>query len=182
MSFITRLYNYFVGGNDQYLPPQVTRKSGKCSTCYIINDDHKSFMVRVNKQKKTASLYTYEDTVDESDIPVFSDYTKLLELFNYKRIFIGNPDGNTILIQLDDKNYIFIGRYVFSFKTNETITKYTSPIESNGVSYPFAVGEKNVYLMNEEVYKPITNYPYEHYYKYPDMWTEFKSVLLHEQR
>lgn len=82
-------------------------------------------------------------------------YNMLVFKTKYKDIFIGEDPawsaakGNTILVNKNDKDYIFIGECVYVFQSNNKIVKYFSPIGNNDVPYPFAIGEKYIYFMIE---------------------------------
>jgi hypothetical protein len=93
----------------------------------------------------------------------------------YIRVFVGVcPEygrklaGNSILVQLTKKKYMFIGQQVETFEVNEDIVGYLSPVGNSGVPYPYAVGVKNTYLMIEDTYLPndtITeDDPYKQFY------------------
>jgi hypothetical protein len=98
------------------------------------------------------------------------NYIKMpyFDKIQFEKIFIGKSvddeitfgmdigkeyDGNTILIKINDKNYIYIGNYdCYHFITNESIKKYYSSIGSNDVPYPVAISEKYVYFPVEKTY------------------------------
>lgn len=102
-------------------------------------------------------------------------------------IFLGkNSDdafiGNSILLNLGNHHYVFIGSIVYSFKAHGLIIDFVSSVGNNGISFPFAIDEHgNRYLMvncvvknwNKDEY--IYNDPYNDYYrrdcddKYHDM-------------
>ena len=87
-----------------------------------------------------------------------------------KNIFIGksclnemdeifyNPDldGNTILLELEEKKYMFIGnKGVYTFETEDKIIKFISNVLNDQVPYAYAYGERNIYyLSNQFVYIP----------------------------
>jgi hypothetical protein len=84
--------------------------------------------------------------------------------------------GNTILLKMNDTNYIYIGCKIFSFTTEYLIISYHSPIGNNDIPYPYAIdSEKNYYLLIEgvmlknskelETFVINNNDPYEYYYK-----------------
>ena len=59
-------------------------------------------------------------------------------------------DGNTILLELEDEKYTFIGNNgVCSFETEDKIIKFTSNVGNNCVPYAVAYGEKNIYYMDD---------------------------------
>ena len=77
-------------------------------------------------------------------------------------------DGNTILVKLSDKRYIYIGDGISEFTSLHKIVDYQSPVGNNDVPYPYAIDEKdNYYLMLESViihFKKKEDDPYEKYY------------------
>jgi len=126
-------------------------------------------------------------------VKIFDNTTneKLITFFSNK-IFIGeskynpttnfsvayDPDfrGNSILLKLDENEYEFIGKEIFSFQTLGNIVKYESPIGNSDVSYPYAIDEfGNIYLLiedvilkhNEQLRNILQNNkdPYDYYYK-----------------
>jgi len=91
----------------------------------------------------------------------------------YKKIFVGDNElndptylekrsgrGNTILLQTGKDDYIYIGDGIRSFKTKDgdVIEKYYSPVGNSAVPYPYAVGQKYVYLMLDNEYQPVEDF------------------------
>lgn len=121
----------------------------------------------------------YKEIEDEkySKFPIFA-------FLNPKKVFIGissendiinyggsygeEYDGNTILINTDGNNYVYIGSEIYSFTAKSEIIEYVSNVGNNDVPYPYAIDkEKNIYLMLEKVIltKGIKmDDPYDHYY------------------
>lgn len=102
-----------------------------------------------------------------------SDKNKMTE---YSGAFGTDFDGNTILLKMNDTNYIYIGCNMFSFTSINPIISYHSPVGNNDVPYPYAIdSEKKYYLLIENVMLNYTkeledyiinhNDPYEYYYK-----------------
>lgn len=61
--------------------------------------------------------------------------------------------GNSILTELSEGRYLFIGESVFEFQTADGksgITLYRSPVGNNDVPYPFAMDDEYVYLLIED--------------------------------
>jgi hypothetical protein len=95
---------------------------------------------------------------------------KLIDV-KYEQIFIGDNElndpywvfkrgiakGNTILLQTGKGKYMFIGKGILSFSTKngDTIRKFYSPIGGNYDSFPYVIGDKYVYLLNDKKYAPI---------------------------
>jgi hypothetical protein len=86
-------------------------------------------------------------------------------------------DGNSILLHLNENNYIYIGKEIYKFKSHGKIITYISPVGNNDVPYPYAIDEHdNYYLMIENVVimrttktaSQMVSYsdPYEYYYHY----------------
>jgi hypothetical protein len=102
--------------------------------------------------------------------------------FDCLSVMVGNGSsahelGNTILLHLKNKEYVFIGPEIYSFRSESQIVKYESPVGNNDVPYPYAVNadndifllSENVIIMhNEKVNERMKNYknPYDYYYDY----------------
>ena len=87
-------------------------------------------------------------------------YINLVKTYEVTKIFIGKSpliqmtdfsgghgkyfDGNTILLLLNNNNYIYIRDTIEKFKINDKIKKYFSFVGNNDVPYPIALGEKNI--------------------------------------
>lgn len=93
-----------------------------------------------------------------------SEYTILVKEYKHvEKLWVGksplNPtskysggygkkfDGNSILIQLPNRKYVFVGDRVYEFQTVEPITKYYSTVGNSDVPYPVALSEHYIYFM-----------------------------------
>jgi hypothetical protein len=54
-------------------------------------------------------------------------------------------DGNSILLHIEGKKYIFIGKSIFSFESFGTIVDFVSPVQNNDVPTPFATDSAGRY-------------------------------------
>ena len=86
---------------------------------------------------------------------------KLLEWKNVVRVFIGHhpPNvpkswlgdfvsvGNSIILHVQGKTYVSIGRSIEEFEAEEPITEYLSEVGNNDVPYPIALSPNYAYLM-----------------------------------
>ena len=105
--------------------------------------------------------------VEEGD--KYEKTTKVLTT-PYERIFVGDnllkdphyeeagwAKGNSLLLQISDKRYVYVGDCVFSFEPvdGDVIMKYYSPVGNNDVPYPYAVGKKYIYFMWDKSYYPV---------------------------
>jgi hypothetical protein len=103
-------------------------------------------------------------------------YINLVKQYKVNKIFIGKSplikmtdfsgghgkyfDGNTILLLLNNNNYIYIGDGIEKCKINDNIKKYFSFVGNNDVPYPMAIGEKNIYFFEyPSGYLPINEFP-----------------------
>ena len=88
----------------------------------------------------------------------------------------GSGRGNTILLQTGKDKYTYIGDGIRSFTTKDgdVIQKYYSPVGNSAVPYPYAVGQKYVYLMLDNEYEPVEEFDltkdvYTQYYAHLDL-------------
>ena len=107
--------------------------------------------------------------INENVVDIFSNHgsTPLLKR-NAKTIFIGKSPknkmtifsgahgpgflGNSILLELDNNQYEFIGKTIFSFTSLAKIIHFVSPVGNNDVPYPYAIDvDGNIYLLIEDV-------------------------------
>ena len=58
-----------------------------------------------------------------------------------------NMPGNSVLIELTENKYMFVGWCIYTFETDDQIIDFVTPVGNNDVPYPIAYGEKNVYFM-----------------------------------
>jgi hypothetical protein len=118
---------------------------------YYENIDKKNFDNLVGEYKaKRIIIGTSSGTVRGADHePNTSDYFK----------------GNSILLQMNNKEFIHIGSsiYRFSLEDNDEFYKYYSMVGLNDVPYPVLVGKQNVYFLiggiNEYKYIPRAVFP-----------------------
>ena len=133
------------------------------------------YLVYVNENKKTASIYTLpldkksRQTYDEKNIPSHpSDsnakkdkttwaYTIFIKEYKYKKIYIGHSDGksrisdhykiknNGLLLELSKNNYVFIGEV--GIMEFHLDDKILKLLTP--VGYPVIFGEKNIYHLYE---------------------------------
>ena len=140
--------------------------SGKPKNIYEINDNA-AFPFVVFDYGGRVDIYNnhFNEASNKGELK-----NKLMDV-KYEQIFIGDNDlndpywafkrgvakGNTILLQISKDKYMFIGKGVLSFSTKngDTIRKFYSPIGGNYDSFPYAIGDKYVYLLNDKKYAPI---------------------------
>ena len=78
-----------------------------------------------------------------------------------KKIFSGDKldDNSSVLIQLKNNKYMFIGHEIYEFESDEKITEYYSRIGNSDVPYPLALSKNYVYLMLEKIYIDKKEFP-----------------------
>ena len=151
-------------------------------TYYVLDNGGRPFKVDI--EDNNVKIYKFVKRVSNSNDIVYSKSPTLI-FNNINNIFIGKSpknamtthsgghgkkfDGNTILLNIKDNKYVFIGLNIFSFQSEFEIIKYVSPVGNSGVPYPYAVdNNNNFYLMIEDVMIkniPKNNNPYNYYYK-----------------
>ncbi|AYV75226.1 MAG: hypothetical protein Terrestrivirus1_100 [Terrestrivirus sp.] len=181
----------------------MSQDSIKNAKVYHTHDNGgRPFKIEISPNKKSVNIYKLDDS--NSDADTTSEEYNFALTFNPKKIFIGKSelnkmtefsgghgpefDGNTILLELSDNVYEFIGDTIFSFTTLGKITKYESPVGNNDVPYPYAIDEyENIYLLIEDVILKHTNKllselsvydndPYSYYYNL-NLMTADKGII-----
>lgn len=149
------------------------------------------------------AVYDYKDKVDIYKL----DYDKKLDnyiigkkikSFKYQKIFVGDNSlslknyvkkgqekGNTILLEITDKKYIYIGEVIKEFNLigDDSIKKYVSPVGNSYLPYPYIVGTNYSYLMLENKYIPnnlldLKKCVYDQYYKDENIKVVAKSLKV----
>jgi hypothetical protein len=135
-----------------------TRKAVKKTTYYEIHDNYnRPFIVEIESAKKQLTVYKAV-AEDETAKKWKMIRGKKIHSMHYRCVFIGVPAGNTILAEVGDGKYLYIGAeiYTFDVPAGDKIVGYKSRIGNNDFPYPVAVGEKNLYfmLMDDHCYMP----------------------------
>lgn len=131
---------------------------------YFIHDNGgRPFLVSIDKLN--VKVYKKSNSDDED----VKNYSKLIDTFTAKKILIGKSsgksetcdhaekdaklfDGNSILLQITNTKYIFIGHEIFSFEMNDELDKFYSPVGNNDVPYPLVLGKEYVYFLLDKKY------------------------------
>lgn len=137
---------------------------------FTIHNGDKPYKVSI--RNTDAFIHRYPDEFRYDKIPKSKDYTiPVASYSNLKKVFVGksirgddmygsypnNPSkaskmglGNSILLQKDTNQYVFIGHRVVEFTTTSPILEYYSMIGRNDVPYPLAISNTDVYIMLPE--------------------------------
>ena len=132
---------------------------------YEINDNAACPFVVVDYGGGRASIYNnlFNELTNRGELN-----DKLMDV-KYEQLFLGEKNdpywraferGNTILMQTGKGKYLFVGKGILSFSAmkGDTIRRFYSPMGGNYDSFPHAVGDKYVYLLNEKRYAPISEF------------------------
>ena len=137
---------------------------------YEINDNAACPFVVVDYGAGRASIYNnrFNEKTNRGELK-----GKLMDVM-YEKLFLGDngtndpywifkrgvEQGNTILMQTGKGKYLFVGKGILSFsaKNGDTIRRFYSPMGGNYDSFPCAVGDNYVYLLNEKKYAPISEF------------------------
>lgn len=138
---------------------------GKPKHIYEINDNAVCPFVVVDYGAGRASIYNnrFNELTNRGELN-----DKLMDV-KYEQLFLGEKNdpywifkrggekGNNILMQTAKGKYLFAGKGILSFSAmkGDTIRRFYSPMGGNYDSFPYAVGDKYVYLLNEKKYAPI---------------------------
>jgi len=91
-------------------------------------------------------------------------YTDCVGTWKYRDIFIGKSPkdkidgnysggygrkffGNSILIEINHLQYVWIGNRIIEFTSQASIKKFVSPVGNNDVVYPYAIDVDNMYYL-----------------------------------
>jgi hypothetical protein len=128
----------------------------------------------------------WDSDEDLDEIKGYSKYPSFI-LLNPKKTFVGEShfdditensgmhgsyfDGNSILVNAESNNYVYIGSEIYKFTSIVPIIEYKSPVGRNDIPYPYATDKNgNIYLFLEKVailngkYEMNAENPYVYYY------------------
>lgn len=81
------------------------------------------------------------------------NYMEHIKTYNFIEWFDGDDSeylGNSILLNLNNTRYVFIGDRFFEFESYGKIVKFSSMVGNNDVPYPYAIDDKGyIYLLIE---------------------------------
>jgi hypothetical protein len=130
---------------------------GKPKHIYEINDNAACPFVVVDYGGGRASIYSnrFNELTNRGELN-----SKLMDV-KYEKLFLGEKNdpywrafekGNNIVMQTGKGKYLFVGKGIFSFSAmkGDTIRRFYSPMGGNYDSFPCAIGDKYVYLLNEK--------------------------------
>ena len=132
---------------------------------YEINDNAVCPFVVVDYGGGRASIYNnkFNEVTNRGELN-----DKLMDV-KYQQLFLGEKNdpywraferGNNILMQTGKGKYLFVGKGILSFSAikGDTIRRFYSPMGGNYDSFPYAIGDNYVYLLNEKKCAPISEF------------------------
>jgi hypothetical protein len=156
----------------------------------IIHKGYKKYFIIDCENTKSFLIYI------KKDVYIYKK-NKLIEHYVPEKIFIGKSpytnmpkyslqygkkyDGNTILLLLNNNNYVFISdNNIFNFKTNnDKILKFYSFIVNNNSVLPIAFGQKYIYFFNyPNGYLDKSEFPKNNIEKIIDKGIELNPFLI----
>lgn len=173
---------------------QQLESGSKPRNIYEINDNA-SFPFVVLDYGGRVDIYNnhFDESTNNAEL-----HKKLIDV-KYEQIFLGDnylndpywifkngvAKGNTILLETGKGKYTFIGKGILSFSAinGDTIRKFYSSLGGNYDSFPYAVGDKYVYLLNDKKYASIDEFDTNkdiciQYYCYAGECKKYKTMNL----
>lgn len=142
---------------------------------YILSSSYEIRYI-VKDFKEYVEIYNVkylEDSIKKSGDKMKDIYSKYipdkkLSTIKYKKIFLAKEPsftkgklfwhklfvGNSLLLEIKEGQYIYIGSEIYKFDTyqKETIQKFYSYVDGGWMCYPYAIAEDNVYLFLEKTF------------------------------
>jgi len=138
---------------------------GKPNHIYEINDNAACPFVVFDYGGGRASIYNnrFNEITNRGELK-----GKLMDVM-YEELFLGEKNdpywrafekGNNLLMQTGKGKYLFVGKGILSFsaKNGDIIRRFYSPMGGNYDSFPYAIGDNYVYLLNEKKCAPISEF------------------------
>jgi len=151
---------------------------------------------------KVFAVYIYNDKVDIYKLNYEQKTDKYLlgkkiKSVNYIKLFVGDNSlefknyakkgyekGNTILLQIDNTKFMYIGEMIkiITIK-DDVIKKYISPVGNSDVPYPYIIGKDYSYLILENKIIPnnvleLKKCIYSQYYTNPNIMALSKKMSM----
>lgn len=152
------------------------------SSEYFIYNNHGNIPLKViiHSEMKICQIFRKDSFGELSSEPV--------QVIKFKKVYIGKSpvnrltlksgcsgsdfNGNSILLQIRKRKYIFIGHQVFEFYSESKIKIFCSPMGRGEIPYPFAITKTNIFFLFRDLIKIKgrsknidSNDPYEYYYR-----------------
>jgi hypothetical protein len=183
----------------QVIHPKTNQSDTKLKhTFTILDNGDEPFVVEVYpKHLEVYYQILQEEESNRASKAVYKRGKQILAT-PFQKLFVGNnyfklerygtKQGNSLLVQLGNIEYLYIGSEIYSFNSrdDDPIVAYASPVGNSGVPYPYAIGKKYVYYMLnkstlpiELLHDPTLGYDemYARFYR-PDQTKKFKVKII----
>ena len=103
----------------------------------------------------TASIYKGTFLDKGTSLDGTYTYDKLITTVRTNKSYLGSKGkdaGNSILLHLSGKKYMYIGSNIYEFQMEDEVDSYFSMIGNSDVPYPVLLGTQYVYFMLDHVY------------------------------
>lgn len=143
----------------------------------FITHDNGGSPYKVHIDKTTVTVFEQDDDLRDSvweltkakgrkerdKCLAFVYVKKVYQIRNARKVYVGEykgrkykysklDKGNSVLVQLTQNKFAFIGNQIFTFKAKDMIESYQSPIGNSDVPYPWASGKTFTYLLTENLW------------------------------
>jgi hypothetical protein len=169
-----------------------TRKAAKGKHYDTHNNGGRPYRVYIDGSK--VSIYSLRAELQENNREKLHE-DKLVKSLTVKKVFVGKSTGkadgadhkpseakqflgNSILLHISGKKYMFVGDKIYEFDMEDAVDSYFSKIGRNDVPYPVILGTQYVYFMLDHTYVPRSIFPvlkaeqwedaYSYYYGFVD--------------
>jgi hypothetical protein len=155
---------------------------------YSIHDNGATpFWVDVSGKSVTVLKNMNKDKMIDGKFTVIEYPPTILFTIDADEVFIGktsptgptSPPGTAILCRVGS-TYTYIGKEIYDFSTDDVINKFYSDLGNSDVPYPYAIGEKYIYIMLDKVAieKSFFNMKEDIYKQYYENMKKLKKIKL----
>jgi len=127
---------------------------------YFIHDNYsRPWLVKIENSHASIYKQDYDESADkyvpQLKKPVYESAIQTVmpgkKSKTNREVWESGFVGNTLLLKLSEKQYVYVGGEIYRFDliAGDKITAYFSDIGNNDVPYPYAVGEKYIYILME---------------------------------
>jgi hypothetical protein len=147
--FKTKKYKWIAGLNNNIINSKATAKN----EYYIHDNGSRPFKVHIKnkniyiyKGDYAFGKYYYEPYLKVPRHSAFIGANPPASVLVKPGIGLKNYPGNTILLEYENGNYLFIERDLYVFKPDNKIKYFYSYVGNNDVPYAYAIDDKYTYL------------------------------------
>jgi len=118
----------------------------------MVSISKKGKKVTIGEELRSRDGTDYNDFVTYQPKQIFIGISEKNKMTEHGRGYGEAFDGNSILLHIRKRDYIFIGSTVFLFRPQYPIVLFFSPVWNDDIPYPYAIDSQGyVYLFNSGV-------------------------------